>query len=456
MKVLYLDLGMGAAGDMLTAALLELCPDGDKIVERLNSLNIPGVRFEREIMKKSGICGTHMHVLVHGVEEGCGHDDLHVHNENTDVMTDNSHEEHSHHKHTNDSHHVHRHHHTSMADIEQIVSVLNTSDMIKKQILDVYNIIADAESKVHGENISQIHFHEVGNMDAVADVAAVCILMNEIGAEKVVASPVHTGSGYVVCAHGKLPVPAPATALILEGVPSYSDGIKGELCTPTGAALIKYFVDEFSDMPAMSVSEIGYGFGKKEFERLNCVRAFLGEAYGGSDNKCICDDKENDTNGCYYVREGSEKYIKGDIGGEAKDRIVELACNIDDMTAEEIGFATEKLLEAGALDVYTLSAYMKKNRPGTIICCLCHKDDEDRFVRLIFKYTTTIGVRQYESDRFILSRKTDSIKTVYGDVRVKKSSGYGVDRQKMEYEDLSDIADERKKSLFEIKHDIDH
>ncbi|MFR2012338.1 MAG: nickel pincer cofactor biosynthesis protein LarC [Christensenellales bacterium] len=409
MKQLYLDLGMGAAGDMLTAALLELCPHKDGIIKKLNSLNIPGVHYEREIMKKSAICGTHMHVIVNGSEEECGHE----HEE--------GHHEHSH------------HHHISMSDIGEIVSKLNTSEKIKKQILDVYNIIADAESRVHGEPVSQIHFHEVGNMDAIADVAAVCILINELNIGKIVVSPVHTGSGFVMCAHGKLPVPAPATALILEGVPYYSDGLKGELCTPTGAALIKYFADDFSDMPAMVVEKTGYGFGKKEFERLNCVRALLGTAFQCSEVTSECD------NSC-----------------EKTDKVVELACNIDDMTAEEIGFATEKILEAGALDVYTISAYMKKNRPGTVICCLCHEDEREKFAKIMFKYTTTIGVRQYNCDRYILSRKTENIETDYGNVRVKKTSGYGVEREKMEYDDLSNIANKRQKSVFEVKHDIKH
>lgn len=409
MKQLYLDLGMGAAGDMLTAALLELCPHKDGIIKKLNSLNIPGVHYEREIMKKSAICGTHMHVIVNGSEEECGHE----HEE--------GHHEHSH------------HHHISMSDIGEIVSKLNTSEKIKKQILDVYNIIADAESRAHGEPVSQIHFHEVGNMDAIADVAAVCILINELNIGKIVVSPVHTGSGFVMCAHGKLPVPAPVTALILEGVPYYSDGLKGELCTPTGAALIKYFADDFSDMPAMVVEKTGYGFGKKEFERLNCVRALLGTAFQCSEVTSECD------NSC-----------------EKTDKVVELACNIDDMTAEEIGFATEKILEAGALDVYTISAYMKKNRPGTVICCLCHEDEREKFAKIMFKYTTTIGVRQYNCDRYILSRKTENIETDYGNVRVKKTSGYGVEREKMEYDDLSNIANKRQKSVFEVKHDIKH
>ena len=409
MKQLYLDLGMGAAGDMLTAALLELCPDKDVIIKKLNSLNIPGVHYESEIMKKSGICGTYMHVIVNGSEEKCGHE----HEE--------GHHEHSH------------HHHISMSDIGEIVSKLNTSEKIKKQILDVYNIIADAESRVHGEPVSQIHFHEVGNMDAIADVAAVCILINELNIGKIVVSPVHTGSGFVMCAHGKLPVPAPATALILEGVPYYSDGLKGELCTPTGAALIKYFADDFSNMPAMVVEKTGYGFGKKEFERLNCVRALLGTVFQCSEVTSGCD------NSC-----------------EKTDKVVEFACNIDDMTAEEIGFATEKILAAGALDVYTISAYMKKNRPGTVICCLCYEDEREKFAKLMFKYTTTIGVRQYNCDRYILSRKIENIETDYGNVRVKKTSGYGVEREKMEYDDLSNIANKRQKSVFEVKNDIKH
>lgn len=414
MRILYLDLGMGAAGDMLTAALLELCNDADRILEKLNSLDIPRVCFRREIMKKSGICGTHMHVIVNGNEEESEHEHTH-------------------------------HHHTSMSDIKEIVLKLNVSDKIKKQIFDIYNIIAVAESTVHGENVEQIHFHEVGNMDAIADIAATCVLIDELGVEKIVASPVHTGSGYVMCAHGKLPVPAPATALILEGIPCYSEGIKGELCTPTGAALIKYFVDEFANMPLMSVSEIGYGFGRKEFERLNCVRAFLGTSYEKEIAQSSCADrKQNDTNERYYDNENMT------------DKIIELACNIDDMTAEEIAFATEKILEAGALDVYTISAYMKKNRPGTIICCLCHEMEKTRFIKLIFKYTTTIGIRQYECKRNILARETGNMKTDYGDVRVKKSYGYGVERQKIEYEDLSNIANKRQKSVFEVKHDIKH
>ena len=241
MKTLYLNCSMGAAGDMLMAALLELLPDPDSFVSKLNALAIPEVHFEKEKSIKCGITGTHMKVTVHGQEEG------------------------------------EMHHHSHLQDIEHIVSHLDVSDGIWKDILAVYQEIAQAESKVHGVPVTDIHFHEVGTMDAIADVTAVCMLMAEIAPDQVIVSPVHVGSGQVHCAHGILPVPAPATAYILKGIPIYGGQIDGELCTPTGAALLKYFATKFGDMPIMNVTSIGYGMGTKDFEAANCVRAFLGE-----------------------------------------------------------------------------------------------------------------------------------------------------------------------------------
>lgn len=246
MRILYLDCGMGAAGDMLTAALLELLPDRDAFVQELNSLGIPGVEFSPEKSEKQGIAGTHMRVRIHGEEE----------------ITDCPH---------------HHHHHGSMADIRSIVSGLPIPTMVKLDVLAVYGEIAQAESHAHGVPVEQVHFHEVGAMDAIADVTAVCLLMHRLAPDLVVASPVHVGSGQVRCAHGILPVPAPATAYLLRGIPSYSGDILGELCTPTGAALLKHFVTRFEDRPRMQVSAVGCGMGKKDFSRPNCVRAMLGD-----------------------------------------------------------------------------------------------------------------------------------------------------------------------------------
>ncbi len=261
MKVIYIDCGMGAAGDMLTAALIELLPEQDRagFVDEFNRLGIPDVKMLMERSVKCGITGTHIRIIVNGSEE-----DEHMH-------------EH-HHDHKHDHNHNGEHHHNGMQGIEHIVrDHLDLAERVKDDIMNVYSIIAEAESKVHGVPVSEIHFHEVGTMDAVADVTAVCMLMDRISPERVVSSPVATGSGTVKCAHGILPVPAPATANILLGVPSYAGDIKSELCTPTGAALIKYFADEFSAMPEMVTEAIGYGMGSKDFERANCIRMMIGE-----------------------------------------------------------------------------------------------------------------------------------------------------------------------------------
>lgn len=273
MKTLYLDCAMGAAGDMLTAALLELLPDQEDFVSELNHMGLPDVVFSAEKCVKCGITGTHMSVKVHGAEE-----DAHGH----------SHHEHPHghahghehpygHEHAHDRHHAHGHHHTDLHVIEHVLSHLTLPEQVKEDVLAVYGQIAQAESHVHGVPVEQIHFHEVGTLDAIADVAAVCLLMHRLSPEQVLASAVHVGSGSVRCAHGVLPVPAPATAHILRGVPIYGGSIRGELCTPTGAALLKHFVTGFGSMPVMRVSDIGYGMGKKDFEQANCVRAMLGE-----------------------------------------------------------------------------------------------------------------------------------------------------------------------------------
>ncbi len=287
---------MGAAGDMLTAALLELLTEEqqNEFVEKMNKLGIPGVEVQKSVVSKCGINGTHVKVLVNGEEEGelmlhhhhhdeeHSHEHEHTHEHSHECEHAHEHEhthEHSHeHEHDHDHGHTHTHSHHGMADIEHIVmGHLDIPENVKKDIMAVYGEIAQAESVAHGKPIDEIHFHEVGTMDAVADITAVCLLIDMIKPEKIIASPVHVGSGTVRCAHGVLPVPAPATAYILRGVPIYGGKIKSELCTPTGAALLKHFVSSFGDMPIISLTKIGYGMGYKDFPQANCVRAFLGE-----------------------------------------------------------------------------------------------------------------------------------------------------------------------------------
>ena len=398
MKTLYLDCGMGAACDMLSAALLELHPEPEQFVKRLNRLGIPKVEFQAEPAVKCGITGTHMTVKVDGMEE---------------VSTD-YHEEAHHYEHHYGEHIPHHDHH-NMQSITAIVGKLDIPEEVKKDILAVYDLIAQAESHVHGRPVDEIHFHEVGSMDAVADVTAVCLLMHELKPERVVASPVHVGSGHVHCAHGILPVPAPATAWILQDIPTYGGKVRGELCTPTGAALLKYFVQEFGSQPPMRVEGIGYGCGQKEFEVANCVRAMCGET---ADNQ---------------------------------DYIVELRCNLDDMTPEAVGFAIEELFAAGALDVYTTAVGMKKNRPGILLTCMCKEKQREEMIRLLFLHTTTLGVRESVCNRYTLKRTMKTETTVYGNVRIKEVSGWGIKRQKAEYEDLARIAREQEMPIAQVR-----
>ena len=431
MKTLYLDCGMGAAGDMLTAALLELLPDKEEFLRELNGLEIPGVTVSGGKIAKCGIQGMQVTVKVNGTEESEDmHDHVHehAHDHNCEHTHDHDHNHIHEHGHIHDTsheqahvhHHVHSHHHHSgMHEIGHIVQDLPLSEKVKADILAVFSLIAEAESHVHGVPVKEIHFHEVGTMDAIADITAVCLLMDKLAPEKVIVSPVHVGSGHVRCAHGILPVPAPATAYILRNVPIYGGSIRGELCTPTGAALLKHFASEFGNMPVMKTDAIGYGMGKKDFDTVNCVRALLGETE------------------------------------ETGDTIVELQCNLDDITSEAIGFAQEQFFEAGALEVYTIPVQMKKSRPGVLLTVMCREEDKDIMLKLFFRNTTTLGVRENVSRRYKLSRTIRKVDTEFGEVRKKVACGYGVTREKYEYEDIARIAKEQEMNLEEAVRRID-
>ena len=438
MKTLFLDLPMGAAGDMLSAALYELLNDNQKaeLLNELNGAGIPGVQISAEKSVKCGITGTHFKVVVNGEEEESldQHDENHEHchehhheheheyhegHEHNDEHEHEHHHEHEHsheHSHDHEYHHehAHHHHHTSMAEIENLIDGLKLPQTVKTDIKEVYKLIAEAESHAHGVPVTDIHFHEVGTMDAVADITAVCLLMNKLGAQKICASPVNVGSGQVRCAHGILPVPAPATAFILKDVPIYSGTIKGEMCTPTGAALLKHFVGSFGNMPSIKMDAIGYGMGKKDFEAANCVRAILGET------------------------------------DEKPEQILEFTCNLDDISAEKLAFAMEQLFDAGAIEVYTIPVVMKKSRSGHLLCIMCRESLKEKILQTIFKHTTTLGVRENRSNRYFLERQIQTLKTEFGDVRVKKAKGYGVERQKYEYEDLAAISRKTGLSIDEI------
>ena len=381
MRTLYIECKMGAAGDMLMASLYELLEDKQGFLDTMNGLGLPGVRLEAQKSSSCGIAGTHMKVTVHGEEE---HEPAEGHD------------------------HDHEHHHATPRHIADLINGLKLPEKVKGQARAVYRAIAEAEARAHGCPVGDVHFHEVGALDAVADVTGVCYALYLLQPERIVVSPIHVGSGTVRCAHGVMPVPAPATAALLTGVPIYGGAIQGELCTPTGAALLAHFADSFGEMPLMAVKDTGIGIGTKTFEQANCVRAFLGE------------EKE-----------------------ETEDMILELVCNIDDMTPEALAFACTRLMELGALDVYTVAGTMKKGRPGHVLTVLCGPEREADMARHILAETTTNGLRVRRCGKYYLEPSFDRVQTPWGEVRVKRAAGFGVTHVKPEYADVAAIAEQQ-------------
>ena len=286
-------------------------------------------------------------------------------------------------------------------------------------VLSVPHAIAQAEAKAHGCPVGDVHFHEVGALDAVADVVGVCYALYLLQPEQILASPVHVGSGTVRCAHGIMPVPAPATANLLAGVPIYGGTVRGELCTPTGAALLTHFAQSFGPMPVMTAQTVGVGIGTKTFEQANCVRAFLGETAGGANRE-----------------------------------ILELVCNIDDMTPEALSFACSRLLEEGALDVYVTPGTMKKGRPGHVLTVLCPPDREGEMARHILTETTTNGLRVRRCGKYFLTPGAGQVQTQWGPVRLKLAQGYGIAHAKPEFEDAAALAREHGVPYQEVVKEI--
>ena len=427
MRTLYIECKMGAAGDMLMASLYELLEDKQGFLDTMNGLGLPGVQVEAQKSSSCGIAGTHMKVTVNGEEElepGGGHEQEaelepggghgqeaeqgHSGAENDSGSTEGGHDhEHDH------------HHHATPGHIADLINSLKLPEKVKGQARAVYRAIAEAEAKAHGCSAGDVHFHEVGALDAVADVTGVCYAIYLLHPERIVVSPIHVGSGTVRCAHGIMPVPAPATAALLAGVPIYGGKIQGELCTPTGAALLAHFADSFGDMPLMAVQDMGVGIGTKSFEQANCVRAFLGDAED-----------------------------------EAEDSILELVCNIDDMTPEALAFACTRLLELGALDVYTTAGTMKKGRPGHVLTVLCRPEQEEELALQILTQTTTNGLRVRRCGKYFLTPGMGKVRTRWGDVLVKTAKGYGITHMKPEYEDVVRLAREENVPYQRIEKEV--
>ncbi len=419
MRTLYFDCGMGASGDMIVAALLEIHPNPDAFIQRFNQLELHqyglgSIRLVTDKVTRCGLMGTRAHMLLKPVdasvevEETCNAPDL---------------------QHCHEHEHCHEHDHVngmSMGNIETLLNGIDISSEVRNHCLAVFGLIASSEAHAHGCPVEQIHFHEIGQLDAVADVLAACMLINEMHPEKIFSSPVCLGKGTVKCAHGILPVPAPATAHLLIGAPVYQGTIEAELCTPTGAALLIHFVDEFCSIPMMKVEAIGCGMGTREFEnRPNML---------------------GDMNGMWH--DGSQSVVN-------PQDLAELHVNVDDMTGEQIGYAVEILLEEGAKDAWSIPIVMKKGRPAHTIACLVEASQTEKFARLMLLHTSSFGVRIFPCQRFALPRTVEAVNTPYGAVHLKKSHDSEISRHKWEYDDVASIAKRLKMSVLELAEKLE-
>lgn len=384
MRTLYLECSAGASGDMLAGALVDLLPDPSGFIEEMNGIGLEDTVVSLGYREKMGIRCAGIVVEVHGEEE-------------------------SDHRHHDDGHG------RRMSDVERSIGSLSVSDRVKDDAMAVYRLIAEAESRVHGKDVAQIHMHEVGMLDAVADIVCVCRLMELLDPDTVVSSPVRLGTGHVSCAHGVLPVPAPATVSILKDVPVYAGNIEGEFCTPTGAALLKHFADRFEHLPAMTFDRVGYGAGRKDFPIANILRAYLGHE------------------------------------ARPMPEICEIVCNIDDMCPEDIASVMGSLLAGGALDAYTAPIVMKKGRLGSMLACICRHEDADRLSGIILKGTSTTGLRVFEGRRHEMTSSSRIEDTPYGAVRIKTSEGFGIVKEKPEFDDLERISGECGLSVRELR-----
>lgn len=367
MKIAYFDCFSGISGDMLIGALIDLGLNFDFLRKELGKLNLKSYRIEYKKIIKNGISATKFNVVE---------DKKHIHNKR------------------------------NIREINQIIGNSKLNNQIKNIIKKIFLKIATAEAKIHNKSVDKVHFHEIGAIDTIIDVAGAVIGLNKLGIEKIYCSKLNVGTGFVEFSHGKWPVPAPATAEILKGIPVYNNNIKAELVTPTGAAIITTFAEKFGEMPAMKIGKIGYGAGTKDLEQPNVLRVFYGES-----NKM-----ENET-------------------------INIIETNIDNMNPEVYPYVIDKLMERGALDAYLTNIIMKKGRPAIKLTVLCEIKDTDKLCNSIFDETTTLGVRIFTAEKKKLDREIKIIKTKYGNIRVKVSKlNKKIQNIMPEYEDCAKIA----------------
>ncbi|GMQ60906.1 nickel pincer cofactor biosynthesis protein LarC [Vallitalea maricola] len=402
MKILYYDCFAGISGDMNLGALIDLGVDKDYLIEELNKLTISQeFKIKIQTKQKMGITGTKVDVIL---ENKHGH----VHGQEYE------------HKHEHTDTHTHNHEHRNLNSIYKIIDESNLNENVKKLSKDMFLAVAKAEAKVHGKSIEKVHFHEVGAVDSIVDIIGAAICIDNLKVDRIMSSTVELGGGFVKCAHGIIPVPAPATTEILTNIPIHMGKVNSETTTPTGAAILKTIVNEFTDKIDFKIVKIGYGLGTKDFEIPNVLRAFLGEV----------DDK-------------------------VKDVQTMLEINIDDMNSELFGYIEDKLFENGALDVYKTPIIMKKGRPAIKLSVLVDSTSLHKIENVLLVETTTLGLRKYTVEKVMLDREFITLSTKYGDIPIKKGLLDGkVIKMKPEYEVCKRLATEHEIPIRTIYDEI--
>lgn len=431
MRIAYLDCFSGMSGDMFLGALVDAGVPAKLFEETVAALDI-GARVEVSRVKRGGIAATKVDVYSHGekdlprevywAQQASG-----VSPQASDFGPQTSDRGHKGHEHHHGSHaHQHApHEHThgrALSEIEQIIARAAISAGAKQTATAIFDALGAAEARIHATGVERVHFHEAGAVDAMVDIVCAAAGAEALGVDELVCSPLNVGGGTVKCAHGELPVPAPATVELLKGVPVYSSGIQAELVTPTGAAIVKILAKRFASFPQMRIEKAGYGAGSRDFSgHANVVRLTIGEEQASRAEKV------------------------------ARETITVLEANLDDLNPQVFGYVMDRLLEDGALDVFGVPVQMKKNRPGTLLTVLCRPGDASKLTEVIFSETTTLGVRRRQEARQALARKWTAVPTRWGEVRIKIASMNGtVTNYAPEYEDCRRIATEHHVPLKSV------
>ncbi len=449
MKTLYLDLFSGISGDMFIGALIDLGVDPAMLLQELKKLPLDGYHLHVARGEKSSIAGIKFDVHVengHGHSHGNGHGHTHDHDHHHDHGHKHEHHEehghehghghsheHSHGGHTHEHEHAHEHDHEhgrTFGEIRELINQSKLSDWVKQKSIAVFQRVADAEGKIHGVAPDKVHFHEVGAVDSIVDIVGTCIGLEQLGKPTVKSAGLVEGTGWINCAHGRFPIPAPATLAILgaRNIALSQCEEPNELVTPTGAALVAEFAESFGPMKSLVAQKIGFGLGTRDNKtRPNVLRAILGE----TDNASAA---------------GAGKTHDWEA-----DTITILETNLDDINAEILGHFVEKALTAGALDVFHTAIQMKKNRPGVMLTVLCAEADADKFTELMLRETSSFGIRRYHAERRKLARDFTKVKTAFGEVTVKLGKLDGrVVQAAPEFESCKKVAEQAKVSLKEV------